>query len=197
MMEGFFEPLPATFFFAPLELRYYTLLVVDPPWNFNLYSEEGAGKSASRHYNCMSNEEIRRLPVADLADEHCLLYLWSTAPQLPLAIDCVGRWGFDYKSFMVWEKTYSSGKVRMGTGYRVRTTGELVVVAAKGKPRQAWTPRTIFRGVAREHSRKPEEFYAICERLMPGARRADVFSRTPRRGWDVWGDEADKFEEGA
>ncbi|HEV7436119.1 MAG TPA: MT-A70 family methyltransferase [Pseudorhizobium sp.] len=184
-----------TWFFDPLLPLHYEFLVVDPPWDFGLYSEKGNGKAAQRQYSCMKDDAILGLPVGQLASMDCLLYLWATAPQLPLAIKCVQAWGFEYKSFMVWRKTTAAGKDRMGTGYRVRTTGEIVIVGALGKPRQAVAPRTIFDGIAREHSRKPDEFYAMCDRVMPHARRADVFARESRDGWHAFGNEATKFDE--
>lgn len=180
-------------FFDPLIPLHYDMIVIDPPWGFDLYSDEGAKKSALAKYRLMRDNDILDMPVGQLASFHCLLYCWATAPQLPLAIECVKRWGFEYKSVMVWRKTTLSGKVRMGTGYRVRTTGELVVVATLGNPKQQSIPQTIFDGVAREHSRKPEEFYDLCARVMPYARRADVFSRQVRPGWHGFGDESDKF----
>lgn len=186
--------LAASWFFDPLKPLFYELIVIDPPWGFDLYSNEGAKKSGQYHYDLMTDDEIMALPVGHLASINCLLYCWTIAPKLPLAIECVRRWGFDYKSFTVWRKITRLGKVRMGPGYRVRTTGELVVVATLGNPKQSFVPQTIFDGVAREHSRKPEEFYALCDRVMPHARRADVFARQPRRGWDSFGNETHKFE---
>lgn len=183
-----------TWFFDPLIPLHYEHLVIDPPWDFGLYSQKGNMKSAQRQYSCMKDDEIRAMPVGDLASMDCLLWLWATAPQLPLAIDCVKTWGFQYKSFMVWRKLTAAGKERMGTGYRVRTTGEIVVVGALGNPKQSHVPRTIFDGVVREHSRKPEEFYHLCDRVMPHARRADVFARERRAGWHSFGNEIEKFE---
>lgn len=182
-------------FFDPLLPLYYELLVIDPPWGFDLYSKEGAKKSALAKYELMKDSDIIALPVGKLASMDCLLYCWATAPQLPLAIECVKAWGFEYKSLLVWRKTTAAGKIRMGTGYRVRTTGEVVVVATLGNPKQAHIPQTVFDGIAREHSRKPEEFYALCDRIMPHARRADVFTRETRPGWDGFGNEATKFDE--
>lgn len=182
-------------FFSPLTPLHYELIVIDPPWGFDLYSKEGAKKSALAQYDLMKDADIRSMPVGNLASMNCLLYCWATAPQLPLAIDCVKAWGFEYKSCMVWRKTTAAGKVRMGTGYRVRTTGEVVVVATLGNPKQAAVPQTIFDGIAREHSRKPDEFYQICDRVMPQARRADVFAREQRPGWHAFGNEVGKFNE--
>lgn len=183
-----------SWFFAPLLPLHYEMIVIDPPWPFKLYGEGGKAKSAEAHYRLLTHAEIRALPVGQLASMDCLLYAWGTAPELPFLIDCVGAWGFTYRSFLLWRKVTSSGKTRMGTGYRVRSTGEIVVVATLGNPKQACVPQTIFDGVAREHSRKPEEFYAIAERVMPHARRADVFSRQTRPGWHAFGDQAGKFD---
>jgi N6-adenosine-specific RNA methylase IME4 len=184
-------------FFDPLMPLYYEMIVIDPPWGFDLYSKEGAKKSALAKYELMRDRDILDLPVGGLASMNCLLYCWATAPQLPLAIECVKAWGFEYKSLLVWRKTTPSGKIRMGTGYRFRTTGEVVVVATLGNPKQAHIPQTVFDGIAREHSRKPEEFYDICDRVMPHARRADVFARQQRPGWDSFGNEITKFGEAA
>ena len=184
-------------FFAPLRPLVYELIAIDPPWEFETYSEAGNKKSASARYDTMPDNEILALPVGQLASMNCLLYLWATAPRLPLAIQCCAKWGFKYQSFLTWRKTTRNGKVRMGPGYRVRTTGEIVIVATLGNPRQSWVPPTIFDGVAREHSRKPEEFYTLCDRVMPAARRCDVFARQKRPGWDAFGNEVDKFPEAA
>lgn len=184
-----------TWFFAPLLPLHYEMIVIDPPWGFDLYSKEGAKKSALAKYDLMRDTDILALPVGELASMNCLLYCWATAPQLPLAIECVKAWGFEYKSVMMWRKVTASGKTRMGTGYRVRTTGEAVVVATLGNPKQTHIPQTVFDGIAREHSRKPDEFYSLCDRVMPQARRADVFTRETRPGWHGFGDQATKFDE--
>lgn len=184
-----------TWFFDPLLPLHYELLVIDIPWPFDLYSDAGAKKSASAQYDVMDAQQIRALPVGQLASMDCLIYSWATAPHLPFAIECLKAWGFEYKSFMAWRKTTIGGKVRMGTGYRVRTTGEIVLVGTLGNPKQSLVPPTIFDGIAREHSRKPEEFYSLCDRIMPHARRADVFARESRDGWHVFGNEATKFDE--
>lgn len=183
------------FVFQPLRPRHYQLIVVDPPWSFELFSERGNQKSASRHYRTMSDQEILALPVGRLAAKDCMLLLWATAPQLPLAIQAVETWGFRYKSFMVWRKITASGRVRMGTGFRVRSSAELVILATCGNPKQAFVPSTIFDGLARQHSRKPETFYDIAERMMPGVSRCDVFARQRRDGWDSFGDQADRFSQ--
>lgn len=186
----------SSWFFDPLLPLHYELIAIDPPWKFKLRSAKGQKKSAEAHYPTMTDAEIIAMPVGQLASSNCLLYCWATAPKLPFVLECIGSWGFTYQSFLVWRKVTASAKVRMGPGYRVRTTGEIVVVATMGNPRQSAVPQTIFDGVAREHSRKPEEFYSLCDRVMPHARRADVFARERRAGWHSFGNELTKFDMG-
>lgn len=181
-------------FFDPLLPLHYEMMVIDIRCPFDLYSDAGAKKSASAHYDVMSAEQIRALPVGQLASMNCLIYTWATAPQLPFAVECLKAWGFEYKSFMAWRKTTAAGKVRMGSGYRVRTTGEIVLVGTLGNPKQSHVPPTIFAGIAREHSREPEAFYDLCDRVMTHAWRADVFAREQRSGWRAFGNEVSKFD---
>ncbi|MGK9263842.1 hypothetical protein KXS15_23140 [Sinorhizobium meliloti] len=137
-------------FFDPLLPLHYEMIVIDCPWDHEAYSEKGLGKSQHAHYDTMSDDEIYSLPVGQLASMNSLLLAWSTAPRLDRALEAVQRWGFQYKSYLVWRKTTRTGKVRMGPGYRVRTTGEIVIVATLGNPKQAFAPPTIFDGIARE-----------------------------------------------
>jgi N6-adenosine-specific RNA methylase IME4 len=181
-------------FFAPLQRYSYQMLMVDPPLNFRTYSDKGEKKSAQAQYDVMTDAEVLSLPLWHLADKHCLLWLWATAPKLPLAMACIDSWGFQYKSVMMWRKTTANGKVRLGTGFRVRSTGEAIIVATRGNPRQAYAPPTIFDGLAREHSRKPDEAYQLAERVLPDARRADLFSRQRRPGWEAFGLEVEKYD---
>jgi N6-adenosine-specific RNA methylase IME4 len=89
-------------------------------------------------------------------------------------------------SEIVWLKRYPSGKARIGTGYRVRTMHEPILVCAVGNPRHKPFPST-FDGIAREHSRKPDEFYDLVLSHTPEAiRRADLFSRQTRPGFEGW-----------
>jgi N6-adenosine-specific RNA methylase IME4 len=65
----------------------YDLICADPPWDFKLYSAKGQGKSAQKHYSCMSLADIKALPVGQLAAPDCCLFLWATWPMLPQAMD--------------------------------------------------------------------------------------------------------------
>jgi len=179
---------------APLIPMSYEVIAADPPWRFRTWSETNQAKSASRHYDLMMLDDIKALPVGKLAQRDCLLLLWCTAPMLPQALDVMSGWGFEYKSSMNWRKVTESGKVRMGTGYWARSMHEQVLIGAIGKPRKFSAFPSLFDGIAREHSRKPDEFYLLVEKHTAGLRRCDLFSRENRLGWDAFGAEVGKFD---
>ncbi|MEE2860869.1 MAG: MT-A70 family methyltransferase [Pseudomonadota bacterium] len=173
----------------------FDLIMADPPWSYQMRSEKGEGKSPHAHYSCMSIEEIAALPVSALAAPNCLLWLWSLNTMLPQALMVIEAWGFEYKTGGHWVKLTKNGKLNMGTGYILRGAGEPFLIATRGAPKTRKNVRSVVMGRIREHSRKPEEAFLEAEKLMPDAKRIEVFSRQRRAGWSNWGDEAGKFEE--
>ena len=183
--------------FDGLERGAYDLIFIDPPWTFNTWSAKGKEKKAPEvHYECQGIEWVRQLPVRDYAAENCLLWLWATNPLLDQQIDVLKQWGFTFKTAGTWVKMTKHWKQSFGTGYILRSANEPFLIGTIGKPKTTRGVRSAILGRVREHSRKPESAYAAAEKLMPGARRADIFSRQRRSGWDAWGNEVDKFEEG-
>jgi N6-adenosine-specific RNA methylase IME4 len=182
--------------FGNLQPASFSVIVADPPWRFATYSEKGRGKSADRHYRCMTLDGIKALPVARLAASDCALFLWATAPMLPEALAVMAAWGFTYKSNLVWGKTTRFGKISFGTGYRIRNSHEHILIGTIGNPKNSRGERSLLMAQVREHSRKPDEFYEMVERWQPGARRLELFSRQSRPGWQHWGNETGKFDEG-
>jgi N6-adenosine-specific RNA methylase IME4 len=173
----------------------YRCIVADPPWTFKLYSSKGDSKSPQKHYGCMSINDISALPVSSLAAQDSFLFLWTSAPLLDRAFEVMFHWGFAYKSRLSWRKTTINNKVRIGPGYVVRTMHEDVLIGARGKPCLHKPLPSLFDGLAREHSRKPDEFYSMIEERVDGP-RLDLFSRESRPGWVGWGNESRKFDEG-
>ncbi len=173
------------------------LIVADPPWDFKNYSAAGTAKGADPHYTVMTLDEIKALPVGQLARGDCLMLLWTCGWAIATgqAQEVARAWGFVPQSEMIWRKLTVNGKRRMGTGYRVRTLHEPILVATIGNPKHKPFP-SLFDGVAREHSRKPEEFYELVINRTPGAvRRADLFSRETRPGFEGWGKEHGKYDQ--
>lgn len=182
--------------FDGLQPLAYDLIMSDPPWAFQTYSDKGQGKGPANQYDVMGLDAIKALPVQNLARGDCLLWLWATHPMLPQAIDVVRCWGFRYVTSGVWVKRSHSGKLAFGTGYRLRSASEPFIIAVLGNPETAKNVRTVVEGPVREHSRKPDEAYAAAEHLCPKAiRRLDMFSRQSRPGWEAWGAETGKFDE--
>ena len=173
----------------------YDLVMADPPWRFETYSDKGLGKSAQSHYDCESLDYIKALPVHELGRGDCILWLWATHPMLPQAFEVVKAWGFRYATSGVWVKRTVNGKLAFGTGYKLRCASEPFIIATLGNPQTVRDIRTVIEGPIREHSRKPDEAYAAADRMFPKAvRKLDMFSRESRPGWETWGNEAGKFD---
>ena len=172
----------------------FDLIVADPPWLFRLHSADGEAKSPQAHYQCCGLDWIKALHVGHLARQHSWLFLWVTAPLLPEGLEVMKAWGFEYRSRLSWRKVTAGGKPRMGCGYIVRTLHEDVLIGALGNPKRAKPLPSLFDGVAREHSRKPDEFYTLVEKFAPDAARLDMFGRQSRPGWTVFGNESTKFD---
>ncbi len=185
-----------TFPFTPLQMFGYDVLVVDPPTEFDLYSAAGNKKSASAQYAVMSWRDLAAMPVGHLAK--AILLLWACAPTLPQSLDLMKAWGALYKTELIWRKTTKNGKPRMGPGYRARGLHEPVLVGVFGNEWQTHAAfPSLFDGVAREHSRKPDEFYDMVATKTPGLERCDLFSRQSHPGFAGWGNEHGKFDQAA
>lgn len=184
--------------FGDLTPLSYGLIMADPPWSFDNFSAKGEAKNAKAQYACMGVEAIKALPVSQLAAPDCLLWLWATNPMLREGIATLEAWGFTFKTAGHWVKRTSGGKLAFGTGYILRSAGEPFLIGTIGQPKTSRSVRSVVEGLAREHSRKPEESYIEAERLAIGTtKRLDLFSRQKRPGWDNWGNEAEKFETAA
>jgi N6-adenosine-specific RNA methylase IME4 len=182
--------------FGALAPGRYGLIMADPPWRFELYSDKGKGKSAQAHYACMSPEAIKALPVGELAARDCVLWLWATAPLLPLGLEVMAAWGARYVTLGWWNKRTASGRLRWGTGYRLRSCGELFLIGLYGAPTTARDVPNVVDGIARGHSEKPEAAFAAARKMVGADVSAvELFSRRSRAGWDAWGDEAGKLNE--
>lgn len=180
--------------FGTLPPLAFDVIMADPPWRFALRSEKNLEKSAQGKYACMTLDAIKALPVADLAAPDCLLWLWATNPMLPQGLEVLAAWGFTFKSAGHWAKTTKHGKQAFGTGYVLRCAGEPFLIGTRGRPKTSRSVRSVVIGETREHSRKPVAAYVAAETLIPSARRADLFSRQTRIGWESWGLEKGKFD---
>lgn len=174
----------------------FDFIMADPPWRFATRSPKGITKKiADSHYDTMTIDDIRALQIGDaLAAENCLLWLWATNPMLPQAMDTLKSWGFTFTTAGHWSKRTKHGKQAFGTGYVLRCAGEPFLIGKRGNVRTSRSVRSVIEGPIREHSRKPDEAFAAAEKLMPDARRIEVFGRQSRPGWTVFGNQSEKFD---
>ena len=175
----------------------YNTIYADPPWQF----QNRTGKVAPEHkrlmrYETMTLEEIKALPVADIAGEKAHLYLWVPNALLPAGLEVMDAWGFEYKSNLIWEKVRKDGGPDgRGVGFYFRNVTEMILFGIKKKsaPNRTLDPArsqvNLIRAMKREHSRKPDEIIPIIEAcsLPP---RIELFARGVREGWDMWGNQA-------
>lgn len=180
--------------FGDLRPLHYGAIYADPAWLFKLRSKKGEAKSPQAHYRCMPLKEIQALPVGHLAAPDCLLVMWATFPMLPQAIETLQLWGFQYKTGGSWAKRSRTGKKwAFGPGYIVRSASEVWLIGTIGSPRiKSKSIRNLLVDPIREHSRKPESGWQMVEKLADGP-YCELFGRGQRPGWDVWGNETEKF----
>ena len=194
-----------TWIFSPLKHFGYDVVMIDPPWRWEAWGGGGEWKSPNRQYQTMTIEQIAALPVGHLLRAGGVLWCWCTWPKIDHQVDVIRGWGFKIKTGGAWAKRTPSGKQRVGCGYILRSVCEPFLIATigddhgfgDGRARNLieTTEDAALDGIAREHSRKPEEAYRLIEELTPNAFRADVFARQRRDGWDSFGLETEKFSE--
>ena len=181
------------------------MIYADPPWRFATYSEKGKGRSAEAHYDCMSLDEIKALPVAAWAAPDAVLLMWATDPFLARSLDVLAAWGFTYKTVgFYWVKLKRNGPSLLvtardffvGMGFWTRANPEPCLLATRGKPRRVdQGVEKLIVAPRREHSRKPDEVYERIERLVEGP-YLELFARASRPGWDTLGDQSALFDGG-
>ena len=163
----------------PQNKKYKTILC-DPPWDVDQRGNYGA----INHYDLMSLERLKAMPVADLAEDNAHCWLWVTNSTMRHGYEILQAWGFEVKGILTWVKT------RMGLGNYLRSATEHLLLATKGKaPTQFNRQFSWFIAPLQEHSHKPEEQFAIIERMSPGP-YLELFARRKQKGWDCWGLEA-------
>jgi len=171
-------------------MKKYNIIVVDPPWPVKKITHRERPNQVHMDYEVMSLEQISQLPVGNLAEDSCWIFLWTTQKFLFKSKDILEGWGFNHLVTMVWEKTYGVSSGMPLFGYR--WNAEFILVGYKNKPK-LWPKRKliplVFQAENIKHSQKPDKFYDMIEVL--GDSRIDLFARKKRPGWDVWGDEVE------
>lgn len=198
-------------------MKKYKLIYADPAWEFKVWNRDtGQGRSAEAHYRTMPLKEICALPIKQLADDNCVLFIWAVWPSLPDAFKVIDAWGFEYKT-LAWEwiklnklwtkflpkvftqenlvyNTWLPRLFAIGLGHYTRANPEPCLLAVKKKgraPVATRKERNLLFAPLRKHSQKPVEAYAKMDRLYPLAwPRLELFARNSYEGWEHWGHEA-------
>lgn len=173
----------------------FDVILVDPPWSFATWSKKNQTRAAENHYQVMSLQDIKDMPIQDIAAENCALFLWAVNPMLPQALEVIEAWGFKFSTVaFTWAKRSKLDQAwHFGLGYWTRQNTEQCLLATRGKPKRLSraVPQLVVSPV-RQHSRKPDEVYTYIERLIDG-NRCELFSRERRERWASWGFETEKF----
>ncbi|MEX2130830.1 MAG: MT-A70 family methyltransferase [Pseudohongiellaceae bacterium] len=177
----------------------FATVLADPPWQFT----NRTGKMAPEHkrlsrYSTMTLQEIKDLPVEAIVEDRAHLYLWVPNALLAEGLQVMEHWGFTYKSNLIWYKVRKDGGPdRRGVGFYFRNVTELILFGVRGKKvrtlQRGRTQENIISTRKREHSRKPDEQYEVIESCSWGP-RIELFARGPRKGWFVWGNQAESYK---
>ena len=195
----------------------YSLILADPPWAFRTHSGQNRTPTqkkfneAEDHYPTMQLAEMAALPVASIAAKDSLLAMWTVGSHLDAAIELGQCWGFTFVTDLFYwlkQKLIAADQIDLFTGdipppkismgYHTRKQLEpcLLFKRGRGLPVRSHAVRQLILAPPREHSRKPAEQYERLSALYGDTvPRIELFSRTPRSGWDSWGNEVGKFEE--
>jgi len=179
----------------------YNIIYIDPPWKYNLRNNPNTRFGSGMHiYPGMELHEIKRLPIQTIADENCLLFMWTTPPQLINQIWIPDLWGFEYvtKAFCWIKMNARNEKYRFGNGYYCKSNTEDCYLYRKGKIQvinnsisqiiDKEFPSDIITHI-RDHSRKPDEVRDKIVQLVGDLPRIELFARGQYLGWDVWGNQ--------
>ena len=175
-------------------------ILADPPWQFmNRTGKVAPEHRRLRRYPTMALEEIMEMPVARIAAKQSHLYLWVPNALLREGLDVMKRWGFAYKTNLVWYKIRKDGGPDgRGVGFYFRNVTEMVLFGIRGGLRTDQPGRrqvNLLGTRKREHSRTPDELYDIIEACSPGP-YLELFARHRRPSWHRWGNEVimDQYE---
>jgi N6-adenosine-specific RNA methylase IME4 len=172
-------------------MKKYKIIYADPPWSYKDKALLG-NRDATCKYTTQSKEFLDNMPVAEIADKDCVLFLWVTMPKLNECWDLIQKWGFEYKTVaFTWVKLNKIKKSWFwGMGRWTRSNAELCLLCTKGKPKRiSASVHSVIESSIRKHSQKPDEARDRIITLLGDIPRIELFAREKIKGWDSWGDE--------
>ena len=176
----------------PFPDKKYNIIYADPAWSYKVWSKKGQGRSAEHHYLTMNIDDIKNLPIQDIADDNCILFMWVTFPLLKDSFDVIESWGFTYKTVgFTWvKKNKKTDSWFWGMGHWTRANAELCLIATKGTiKRQSASVHQVIDTPIERHSKKPDIVRDKIVELVGDLPRIELFARETAEGWDSWGNE--------
>lgn len=168
----------------------YDIIYADPPWDYNGKTQHNAVKtvlSAKDHYPCMKLDELKSLPVKDIANPNSVLFLWTSSPHLEQALSLMKAWGFEYKTIaFCWDKQ------KTNPGHYTLSQVEICLLGKRGTiPKPYYRNQRQFLSSPREHhSKKPDEIRTRISAMFPTQSKIELFAREcSSEGWSFWGNE--------
>ena len=169
----------------------YNIIYADPPWQYR--SKECLAKKSilngklNYHYNTMTLEELKKLPVNKICEKDCLLFLWVVSPMLDGCIDVLKSWGFKYSTIgFIWDKQ------KTNPGSYTMSQCEICLIGKKGnipKPRGIRNAKQFISEERTKHSTKAHEVRKRIVDMFPTQKKIELFARQYAEGWDCWGNE--------
>lgn len=170
----------------------YDVILADNPWNFKTYGKSNA-RTPQAKYQTMTIDEMKALPIGDLAADNCALFFWVVDWMKPSVCESVVEsWGFTYRTrAWTWIKSKPSGfGFHVGRGYYTQSNPEDCWLCVKGSmPVTDRSVSSVIYAPVRDHSHKPDEQYGKVERLYPGMKYLELFARRRHPGWDAFGNQ--------
>ena len=141
--------------------------------------------ASSFKYPTMKTSEIMKIPIHEICNDDCLLFMWTTNPHLEHAINLGNAWGFQYRTVgFIWNK------MRHNPGKYTMSNCELCLIFKRGRipiPRGARNLQQLVNIPRGRHSEKPAEISEAIKKMFPYHKRIELFARRKLDGWDSWG----------
>ena len=177
-------------------IKKFSIIYADCPWTYKAWSKRGKGmRVALNHYNTMTTEELCALPISEICEKDCVLFMWTTFPQLFDCLKVINAWQFEYKTCgFVWLKTNKKSEgYFLGLGHYTRSNAEICLIATRGTPpkRVSNKVRQLLISPIEQHSKKPDCTRDRIVELYGDLPRLELFARQRAPGWDAIGNEID------
>ena len=172
----------------------YQIIYADPPWHYRNYADNTASRWVGNQYKVMSKQNICNLPISEIADDNCVLFLWVTPPCLIEGLEVLKAWGFEYKTkgFCWVKRNKVADSWFWGMGYWTRSNSEDCLIGIQGRPKRINAGiHQVVDSRWQGHSKKPREVRERIVELLGDLPRIELFAREKTPGWDVWGNEVE------